>query len=212
MGGILNFITGLVSGIGGLFGGGLSQLLAQLTENVITLGLLLFAIGLGVFAIVYLNRRRQTLDHQRMAAVIKGLHYAGVSSDIFKAASPDARDHFVSGVRWLFGALGLSSAMYGYESIQPSATASAALGGALIGLIPAALGLAHLLCSWLAKRKDAIPSAAVRPGGPAYRAAFRSVAFRSAPRAASRPAGSRLSAYRPAAYRPAASRAAGRRF
>lgn len=182
MTGILDFVTGLLSGIGGLFGGGLSQLLGALTENLITIGLLAFAIGLGTFAIVYLNRRRQTLDQQRMAALIKGLHYAGVAHDVLARPKPDSRDHLLSGLRWLFGAAGLSSAMYGYESMQPLAPPDAALCGALIGLIPGALGLAHLLFSWLAsRRRTAAPAVAGRANG-LYRAAYRPAVYRPAGR------------------------------
>ena len=183
MGGILDLVTGLVSGIGGLLSGGLSQAISALTENLITIGLLAFAIALGAFAIVYLNRRRRTLDQQRMAALIKGLHYAGVAHDVLMQPRPDPRAHLLSGLRWLFGAAGLSSAMYGYESMQPGAGPDAALSGALIGLIPGALGLAHLLFSWMSSHRQSGRPALARPG----------VTYRAA-------------AYRPAAYRPAGRR------
>jgi hypothetical protein len=187
MTGILDFVTGLVSGIGGLFGGGLGQLLNQLTENLVTIGLLAFAIGLGVFAITYLNRRRQTMDQQRFAAIIKGLHRSGLAQEVLTQPAQDPRDHLLRGLRWLFGAAGLSSAMYGYESMQPAVAPDAALSGALIGLIPGALGLAHLLFSWLSSRRSR-PAASMRPNG-LYRAA-------------ARPGG----LYRAAAYRPAVRR------
>jgi hypothetical protein len=175
MTGILSLITGLVSGIGGLFGGlfggGFSELLAQITENLVTVLLLLFAVGLGVFAITYLNRRRRTLDQQRMAALIKGLHYAGVAHDVLARPRQDSRDHLLSGLRWLFGAFGISSAMYGYESLQPAATHLDAMSGALIGLIPAGLGIAHLVFSRMSARRPASSAVMVRSGVPAYRVA-----------------------------------------
>ena len=170
MTGILNFVTGLLSGIGGLFGGGLTGLINQLTDNIVTIGLLVFAVGLGFFAISYLNRRRRTMDQQRFAAVIKGLHRAGLAHDVLSHPKQDPRDHLLRGLRWLFGGAGLSSAMYGYESMQPAAGPDAALSGALIGLIPIALGLAHLMFSWLSRRQ-ARPTAMARQG--AYRVAYR---------------------------------------
>ncbi len=179
MSGILSFVTGLLGGIGSLFSGGLAQVLSTLVENLVTVGLLAFAIALGAFAIVYLNRRRRTLDQQRMAALIKGLHYAGVAHDVLARPKADARDHLLSGLRWLFGAAGLSSAMYGYESMQPAATPDAGLCAALIGLIPGALGLAHLLFSWLSRKPASGPVA--RPGN-TYRVAYRPAVYRAAGR------------------------------
>ena len=171
MTGILNFVTGLVSGIGGLLGGGLTGLLNQLTDNLGTVGLLVFAVALGFFAIAYLNRRRRTLDQQRVAAILKGLHRAGLSHDVLSGPKQDPRDHLLRGLRWLFGGAGLSSAMYGYESMQPAAGPDAALSGALIGLIPCALGLAHLTFSWLSRRRSQ-PAVFARSNGLA-RAAYR---------------------------------------
>ena len=143
-------LGGLLSGVLGFITGGLDKL----TENIVTLGLALFAISLGFFAISYLGRKRQMVHQERMASLIKGLHYAGVKEVFVKPKKADARDHLLSGLRWTLGGVGVSSAMYGYESIQPVADASSALGGALIGLIPSAIGLAHLLFSWLCSRND----------------------------------------------------------
>jgi hypothetical protein len=97
----------------------------------------------------------------------------------------DARDHLLRGLRWLFGAVGLSSALYGYASMQPTATADAALGGALIGLLPGMLGLAHLLFSWLLRRR-ATPVAMARPAVGA-RAAIMRATVRPPARQALRP-------------------------
>jgi hypothetical protein len=123
-----------------------------ITENIISLALAAFAVVLGFFGISHLRRRRQTLDHERMAAILKGLHYAGVSRDVFKKPAADSQDHLFRGLRWLFGGAGLSGALYTYGSLEPVADESAAVRGALIGLIPGALGLAHLLFSWFCKR------------------------------------------------------------
>lgn len=179
MTGILSLLTGLLSGMGGLFtGGGFSELLAQLTENLVTILLLAFAVGLGVFAITYLNRRRRTLDQQRMAALIKGLHYAGVGADVLTRRGQDPRDHQLRGLRWLFGALGASSALYGYESLQPAAMPVDAMSAALIGLIPAGLGLAHLVFARMSGQRQASRPVMARAAAPGYRVA----AYRSAGR------------------------------
>ena len=163
-----------------LLGGG--NLLSQLTDNLILIGLTLFAISLGFFAIHYLNNRRKMLHQERMATLIKGLHYAGVAQQVF--AQPrrlQARDHVMSGVRWLFGGAGVSAAVYGYQALQPTVDSVASTSSALIGLIPGALGLAHLLLAWLASRrqkKAAAPLANRRFGNPpvmnaSYRPAYR---------------------------------------
>jgi hypothetical protein len=120
--------------------------LKVLTDNLIVAGLAVFALTLGFFAIHYLGRRRQMLHQERMATLIKGLHYAGVARDVFATPKPDPRDHLLRGLRWLFGGAGLSSALYGYERLQ-TADMSQALTGALAGLVPALIGLAHLLFS-----------------------------------------------------------------
>ena len=142
---------------GNLFGG-----LQQLTDSLVTIGLALFALALGFFAIAYLHRRRQMLHQERMASLIKGLHYAGVAREVFAKPKRDSRDHVLSGLRWLFGGVGVSGAMYGYETVQPSMDASAAASGALLGLIPAALGLAQLLFSWLCARREKADGSARR--------------------------------------------------
>jgi drug/metabolite transporter (DMT)-like permease len=155
-----------------LLGNLLSFNFSQFTENIVTLALSAFAVILGFFSIAHLRRRRQTLDHERMAAILKGLHYAGVSRDVFKKPAADSQDHLLRGLRWLFGGVGVSGALYTYGSIEPVADTGAAIRGALIGLIPGALGLAHLLFSWFCKRahdrqQDALSSRMV------YRAAAR---------------------------------------
>jgi hypothetical protein len=133
----------------------IGDLIQQLTTNIVVGGLAIFALSLGFFAIHYLNRRRQMLHQERMASLIKGLHYAGVARDVLVKPKPDSRDHMLSGLRWLFGAGAASGAMYGYETMQPIADAGAAMQGALIGIIPGAIGLAHLLFSWLCSRRTA---------------------------------------------------------
>jgi len=144
--------------------------LGKLTDSLVPLGLAVFALVLGFFSILYLNRRRNLLHQERMASLIKGLHYAGVARDVFAKPKPDARDHLLRGLRWLFGGVGVSGALYGYQRLQPAADASSALAGLLAGLVPALLGLAHLLFSWLTRRKSGNTIAAPQSG---YRVAGR---------------------------------------
>ena len=164
-----------------LLGGG--NLLSQLTDNLILIGLTLFAISLGFFAIHYLNNRRKMLHQERMATLIKGLHYAGVAQQVF-AHPPrqQPRDHVKSGVRWLAGGAGVAAAMYGYQALQPTMDSTESFGSALIVLIPAALGLANLLIAWIVARRQkkaaAAPFTNRRFGNPnvanaSYRPAYR---------------------------------------
>jgi hypothetical protein len=150
-----------------------TDLVQQLTTNFVVGGLAAFALALGFFAIHYLNQRRKLLHQERMATLVKGLHYAGVARDVLVQPKPDERDHLLCGMRWLFGATAASGAMYGYESLQPVADAGAAMQGALVGLIPAAIGLAHLLFSWLSGRRRKKATAAALAPGTYYRVAYR---------------------------------------
>jgi uncharacterized protein DUF6249 len=141
---LTGFIGGLLSGAG----------LTGLTENLVTLGLVVFAVSLGFFAIYYLTRRRQTLDQERMAALIKGLHYAGVSQQLLDTVKADAKDQLARGLRWLFAALGLSSALFCSAKMQPDGDVSEALRAATVGLVPASIGVAHMLSSWMTARQQ----------------------------------------------------------
>lgn len=169
MGGILSSLTDF---LGGLLGNGLSSFLDAVTEPIVVLGLTVFALALGFFSISYLNRRRTLRDQQRMAALIKGLHYAGVSPQALVRPKHDPREHTMKGVRWLFGSVGLSSAMYGYQTLQPGADHLDALRSALVGVIPGAIALAHFLCSWICSRGQA-PAASAPTARQFYRVARR---------------------------------------
>ncbi len=151
----------------------MGDLIQTITTNFVVGGLALFAISLGFFSINYLNRRRQMLHQERMASLIKGLHYAGVARDVFGKAAPKAesRQYLFSGVRWLAAAAGISTAAYGYETMQPVADAGAGAINALVGLIPAVIGLVQLLFSWITRKKAA--AAAPAGAGPVYRVAVR---------------------------------------
>src|SRR3954462_7054100 len=156
MNGILSWLT---DHLGGLFGSGLSGLLNSITEPLVVVGLTVFALTLGFFSISYLSRRRTMVNQERMAALIKGLHYAGVSPQALARPKHDPREHAMKGVRWLFGSAGLSSAMYGYQTLQPAADHLDAVRGALVGILPGAMALAHFLCSWICSREQAAPAA-----------------------------------------------------
>ena len=125
-----------------------------ITDNIVTLVLTLIAGMLGVFSVYYLRRRRVTLDHERMAAIVKGLHYAGVTRDVFKKQPPDPRDHVLKGLRWLLGGVGLSGAFYTFGAMEPVADAGEAVRGAMVGVVPGAIGFAHLLFAWLCRRRE----------------------------------------------------------
>ena len=151
--------------------GVLSGNLQGLVDNIIPLGLAAFLLALGFFAIRYLGRRRQLLNDERMAALIKGLHYAGVSRDLFARPRQDSRDHLLRGLRWLFGAAGISGALYGYESLQPTAATLDAWRAALAGVLPAAIGLAHLIFSWICSLRDRLHAPPATSAGSYYRLA-----------------------------------------
>jgi len=155
----------------------MNQFLQQLTNNVLVLGLALFAIVLGFFSLIYLNKRRKMLHRERMAALIKGLHYAGVAQDVFGKAKPGVTNHLLSGLRWLLGAIGLGGALGGFTFMQPGGTLFEAGRSALAAAVPAAIGLAHLTFYWLSGRKKA--TATVRP---ASRPGFYMPTYRPAPR------------------------------
>jgi hypothetical protein len=137
-----------------LLGNVLSLDFSGITDNIVTLVLTAIAALLGIFSVYYLRRRRVTLDHERMAAIIKGLHYAGVTRDVFRKPAPDPRDHQLKGLRWLLAGAGLSGALYTYGSIEPSADAVEAVRGAMVGVVPGAIGFAHLVFAWLCRRRE----------------------------------------------------------
>jgi len=164
------------------------NLLTLLANNLIAIILAALPISLGFFAIHYLHQRRQMLHQERMATLIKGLHFAGVAQQVFAPPRKrESRDHVLSALRWMFGGLGVSAAMYGYQSMQPAGF-SDPVNGALIGVIPSALGIAHLLFAWIASRRQKKEAAApvsqrrfVNPNVAAassYRTAYRPVAGR----------------------------------
>jgi hypothetical protein len=165
-----DFLSGLVGKLGGLFGtlgsglfGKLGLNLSGLVDTVLVLGLTIFALTLGFFAIRYLSKRRETDQEERLAALIKGLHRAGISREVFNKPKPDAHDHLLRGLRWLLGGAGISGAMYGYAELQPANVITDALKGLLLGIIPASIGIAHLLFSWICAIRSRATTARTPP-------------------------------------------------
>jgi len=132
----------------------MSQLIQQLTDNFVVVAVALNALALGLFSINYLSKRRQMLHQERMATLVKGLHYAGVAKDIFSKPAADSRDHALRGLRWLFGAAGLSLALWAYASMQPAADPTEPVRAALAGVVPGSIGLAHLLFSAISRNRQ----------------------------------------------------------
>jgi hypothetical protein len=131
----------------------MGQLVQQFTDNFVVAAVALIAVGLGFFSINYLSKRRQMLHQERMASLVKGLHYAGVAQQIFSKPQSGARDHILRGLRWLFGGAGISGALLGYTATQPYTTHSDVVRSALVGVVPGAIGLAHLLFSLICRSK-----------------------------------------------------------
>jgi hypothetical protein len=132
----------------------MSQIFQQLTENLVLVVAALISLGLGWFSTNYLGKRREMLHQERRATLVKGLHYAGVAKDVFnKPTTVDWRDHVLRGLRWLFGAAGLSVALSAYTSMMPSADPGSAARAALAGVVPGSIGLAHLVFSAFSRNR-----------------------------------------------------------
>jgi hypothetical protein len=131
------------------------------TDNIITIALLLFVLMLGLFAINQLRRRTTAMDQQRVATLIKGLHFAGIAHDVLATARTNARDHLLRGLRWLMASGGLSAALYGSAALQSSPDRTEAMRAALVGVVPGAIGLAHLVFSWICSRGGQQPGSQV---------------------------------------------------
>lgn len=181
------FISGLLGKLGGLFGnigsglfGKLGLNLSGLVDTVLVLGLTIFALTLGFFAIRYLGKRRQTDEEARLAALIKGLHRAGIPREAFNKPkpAPDPQDHLLRGLRWLLGGAGVSGAMYGYAELQPVNVLTDALKAALLGLIPGGIGIAHLIFSWICAIRSRVTTARTPPPVNGYARGYARAAVR----------------------------------
>ena len=143
----------------------MNQFLQQFTNNFMALGATGFVLVLGFLSLAYLSKRRTMLHRERMASLIKGLHYAGVAQEVFGKAKTDTRSHLLSGLRWILGAIGLSGALAGYSATQSSSLLDIGRT-ALVGAIPVSIGLAHLIFHGLSRRQKPAPVLRVgyRPG------------------------------------------------
>jgi hypothetical protein len=112
---------------------------------------IIMGIGMGMFA-VYLGyrKRKELLDHfhqERMAAIERGIECPPwpdrLLGDENAPASP--RRHLLKGLVWLF--IGLAATVAVYVAIDHEQ--------ALFGLIPAGIGLAHLIYYFVEGRKEA---------------------------------------------------------
>jgi hypothetical protein len=136
----------------------MNQFLQQFTNNFTALGATGIILLLGFLSLAYLSKRRTMLHRERMASLIKALHYAGVAQDVFGQTKTDVRGHLLSGLRWILGALGLAGALCGYTATQPASLLD--MGRvALIGAVPASIGLAHFIFYGLSRRQKPAPVA-----------------------------------------------------
>jgi len=124
---------------------------ANTTALMIPIISIIMGIGMGMFA-VYLGyrKRKELLDHfhqERMAAIERGIECPPwpdrLLGDENAPASP--RRHLLKGLVWLF--IGLAATVAVYVAIDHEQ--------ALFGLIPAGIGLAHLIYYFVEGRKEA---------------------------------------------------------
>ena len=109
--------------------------------------------GMGIAMLaIYLNyrKRKELLDHyhqERMAALEKGIECPPWPDRLLaeENTSPAARRHLLKGLVWLF--IGLGGMVAVYVAIDHEQ--------ALWGLIPAGIGLAHLIYYFVEGRKEA---------------------------------------------------------
>jgi hypothetical protein len=112
---------------------------------------IILGIGIGMLALILNYRKRKeifALYHQeRMAAIEKGIDCPPWPDRLLadEAASPSPRRHLLKGLVWLFVGIAVTVALYvavGHDQ-------------ALWGLIPAGIGLAHLIYYFVEGKKEA---------------------------------------------------------
>jgi len=135
----------------------LSQLLQNFPDNFVTAAIALIAVALGFFSVNYLSKRRTMLHQERMASLIKGLHYAGVAQQIFNQPKSTAKEYLIRGLKWLFGGLGLAGTLFGFTSMQPTANHAEAAQVALAGIVPASIGIAHFVSAAISRQRPNVP-------------------------------------------------------
>jgi hypothetical protein len=112
---------------------------------------IVMGIGIGMLALCLNYRKRKEifalLHQERMAAIDKGLELPPLPEGLFaeggRPASPHR--HLLKGLVWLFLGLALLTALFAFAQRNI----------ALFALIPAGIGLAHLLYYFLVGRKEA---------------------------------------------------------
>ncbi len=110
---------------------------------VIPVVAIIFGCGIPIIAIITNYRRRKHLfelyHQERMAAISKGIDLPPLPADLLaegeKPRVRSPRDSLLKGLVWLFVGLGIVASIYGIEGERE----------ALLGLIPAGVGLAHLI-------------------------------------------------------------------
>ncbi len=125
-----------------------TPLFAFAAESLIALSIPIIAIIMGIglaIAVIYLNYRKRkeifALYHQeRMAALDKGVDLpplpdALLTDEAWAAKTYHPRRHLLKGLVWLFMGLGLLAGLYAVVDWKTS----------LFALIPAGIGLAHLI-------------------------------------------------------------------
>ena len=119
-------------------------LIIPIISVIMGMGIAMLAIYLGY------RKRKELLDHfhqERMAAIEKGIECPPWPDRLLgdENTPPSPRRHLLKGLVWLFIGLAAMVAVYAKED----------LSHALFGLIPAGIGLAHLIYYIVEGRKEA---------------------------------------------------------
>lgn len=149
----------------------LHSILAQFDPREIAIMIpivaIVFGCGIPIVAIVTNYRRRKHLfelyHQERMAAISKGMDLPPLPEDlVVEGERPrirTPRDSLLKGLIWLFVGLGIVAALYGLEGERE----------AMLGLIPAGVGLAHLIYYFVEGRNapiDPLKNSVTTPGKP----------------------------------------------
>ena len=130
-------------------------LLIPLLSLLIPIIAIIMGISIGMLAIYLSYRKRRELflhfHQERMAAIEKGVDCPPwperlmASEDAEENPSAASRRHLLTGLVWLF--IGLAAMVALYATFE--------LRYALFGLIPAGIGLAHLIYYFVEGKKEA---------------------------------------------------------
>lgn len=122
---------------------------------------IVLGIGIGMLAIYTNYRKRRELyahyHQERMAAIEKGVDCppwpAHLLAEEDSGSSSSTRPHLLRGLVWLFIGLAAMVAIYATFDFRP----------ALFGLIPAGIGLAHLIYYFVEGKRQAQAAEQVTP-------------------------------------------------